>query len=184
MADIQYRVMIDDWAGHDLNTSFVHAAPEWLFQVFGEVYNLPRFLDILRDTHHDHILKGTPWRCQGCPKEATEVISKPLCLWPQRTIVNRLVPICQSGGPCEKVGKDHLEAMMQQMDRDMKRTTGQCLYSVISGRHLQLCRNCHEETHLKACGRCKKISYCSKECQQQHWKKHKHDCTPSSSCAV
>merc|ERR1712196_746264 len=28
------------------------------------------------------------------------------------------------------------------------------------------------------CGRCLKISYCSKKCQKEHWKVHKKDCKP------
>ncbi|KAH6896247.1 hypothetical protein BKA70DRAFT_395797 [Coprinopsis sp. MPI-PUGE-AT-0042] len=28
----------------------------------------------------------------------------------------------------------------------------------------------------KACSKCRLVSYCSKECQQAHWKLHKSDC--------
>ncbi|KAH7314010.1 hypothetical protein B0J17DRAFT_773410 [Rhizoctonia solani] len=31
--------------------------------------------------------------------------------------------------------------------------------------------------NLSACGRCKQARYCSVECQRQHWKAHKKDCT-------
>ncbi len=34
--------------------------------------------------------------------------------------------------------------------------------------------------NFKKCGRCRKISYCSKECQTAHWKTHKPNCAPSS----
>jgi len=33
---------------------------------------------------------------------------------------------------------------------------------------------------LRACGKCKEISYCSKKCQKAHWSKHKKECkTPA-----
>ncbi|KAK5452049.1 hypothetical protein LTS15_007772 [Exophiala xenobiotica] len=31
-------------------------------------------------------------------------------------------------------------------------------------------------TGLKRCGRCQKVSYCSKECQTSHWPQHKAGC--------
>ena len=33
-----------------------------------------------------------------------------------------------------------------------------------------------ESSRLLNCGRCKKIKYCSKECQKNHWKQHKPSC--------
>ncbi|XP_060567345.1 uncharacterized protein LOC132726094 [Ruditapes philippinarum] len=42
---------------------------------------------------------------------------------------------------------------------------------------LETCCFCHVNSkHLKYCGKCKKASYCSKECQEQHWKRHKGVC--------
>lgn len=36
---------------------------------------------------------------------------------------------------------------------------------------------CQQRRHLKNCARCKKISYCSRDCQMQHWKStHKQHC--------
>ena len=29
---------------------------------------------------------------------------------------------------------------------------------------------------MKACGRCRLVAYCSRECQVAHWKKHKGSC--------
>ena len=34
----------------------------------------------------------------------------------------------------------------------------------------------HQVGLLKACGRCRKVSYCSKTCQKKDWKLHKLDC--------
>ena len=42
------------------------------------------------------------------------------------------------------------------------------------------CHNCHQESKdgkaLKRCIRCEEAYYCSKECQQEHWKTHKKSC--------
>lgn len=39
------------------------------------------------------------------------------------------------------------------------------------------CNTCLKtETKLLSCSRCKRTSYCSKECQKQDWKEHKKDC--------
>lgn len=72
MPDVQYRVMIDDWAGHELQTSFTHAAPEWVFEK--DSNTLPRYLEILRDTYHLGDVKVAPRKrqssfhspCVGC----------------------------------------------------------------------------------------------------------------------
>lgn len=38
------------------------------------------------------------------------------------------------------------------------------------------CGNCDKESATKVCGRCKKMKYCSKECQRLHWPVHKQSC--------
>lgn len=37
------------------------------------------------------------------------------------------------------------------------------------------------ETKLQACSRCHSVSYCSADCQKQHWKEHKLSCNQTSS---
>ena len=73
MRNMQYRVMVTDRA-HDLETTFTHSAPEWLFD---SVENVPAYLKILSDEYHDSILRETPWRCLACDKKATELVSRP-----------------------------------------------------------------------------------------------------------
>ena len=42
------------------------------------------------------------------------------------------------------------------------------------------CASCHSKTeNLKRCSGCKRVFYCSKTCQKNHWKEHKPDCQSS-----
>ena len=42
------------------------------------------------------------------------------------------------------------------------------------------CAFCHSKTdNLKRCTGCKRVFYCSKTCQKQHWKEHKPECQSS-----
>jgi len=44
-----------------------------------------------------------------------------------------------------------------------------------------MCENCGKQGgSMKRCARCKKMKYCSKNCQRAHWKTHKQDCVPPS----
>ncbi len=42
-------------------------------------------------------------------------------------------------------------------------------------------KSCANGSKLLICSRCRKVHYCSKEHQKEHWKKHKHVCAPSGS---
>ena len=42
------------------------------------------------------------------------------------------------------------------------------------------CAFCHSKTeNLKRCSGCKRVFYCSKTCQKNHWKEHKPECQNS-----
>eukprot|EP00245_Coleochaete_scutata_P014569 TRINITY_DN6255_c0_g1_i1.p1 TRINITY_DN6255_c0_g1~~TRINITY_DN6255_c0_g1_i1.p1 ORF type:complete len:285 (-),score=54.45 TRINITY_DN6255_c0_g1_i1:711-1565(-) len=44
----------------------------------------------------------------------------------------------------------------------------------------QDCVLCHSELHLMKCGRCRKVYYCSRDCQTRDWKNHKAICKEPS----
>ena len=39
-----------------------------------------------------------------------------------------------------------------------------------------LCASCGTQHNLKRCAWCHVVSYCSRECQYQHWEVHRHAC--------
>ena len=43
------------------------------------------------------------------------------------------------------------------------------------------CNVCDSETNLKRCARCKKVAYCSRNCQKKDWKTHREKCSIVSS---
>jgi hypothetical protein len=54
-------------------------------------------------------------------------------------------------------------------------------------RNRKACKTCgklnaelsKEEKKLKTCSKCKRVAYCSKECQKKDWEDHKKDCRPA-----
>ena len=40
----------------------------------------------------------------------------------------------------------------------------------------KVCRVCESKDGVRACGRCQKVYYCSKDCQVSDWKRHKRTC--------
>lgn len=48
--------------------------------------------------------------------------------------------------------------------------------SLASAIKLNLCSNCVKPECTKKCGGCRKVFYCSTQCQKQHWRTHKINC--------
>ncbi|SMN01944.1 hypothetical protein SPONN_222 [uncultured Candidatus Thioglobus sp.] len=57
---------------------------------------------------------------------------------------------------------------------DCQRSAKQAALSPLKGMHCACCDR--SSINLKACTRCHKVKYCSKECQGKHWKVHKDIC--------
>jgi hypothetical protein len=55
---------------------------------------------------------------------------------------------------------------------------------VVDGTYYKECGNCGaSDTPLRACGQCRAVHYCSRDCQAQHWRAtpgHRRFCTPWS----
>uniref|UniRef100_A0A383WQF5 MYND-type domain-containing protein n=1 Tax=Tetradesmus obliquus TaxID=3088 RepID=A0A383WQF5_TETOB len=45
------------------------------------------------------------------------------------------------------------------------------------------CKVCGARGDVMSCSRCKEVSYCSKDCQRQDWKRHKAECTAAAAAA-
>ena len=56
-------------------------------------------------------------------------------------------------------------------------------YFKCTGENMSLCSNCDEETSKYDCS-CFLVRYCSKECQDNHWLKHKSKCFLSKKHSV
>nr|CAB3221708.1 ankyrin repeat and MYND domain-containing protein 2 [Phallusia mammillata] len=57
-----------------------------------------------------------------------------------------------------------------------------CLFSMFSGMHAasqrhNICETCATNASPLKCSRCKKVCYCSKQCQKLHWFIHKKHCS-------
>ena len=46
----------------------------------------------------------------------------------------------------------------------------------VPGRLTGSCSNCFKFGEFAKCSRCRKVCYCSRECQKAHWKEHKKEC--------
>ena len=53
-------------------------------------------------------------------------------------------------------------------------------------RDLKACKKCEtmqaelpDDKKLRACGKCHRVAYCSKDCQKDDWRNHKKNCGPA-----
>lgn len=68
--------------------------------------------------------------------------------------------------------KTSLQMLIQtkQITKQTKQLTLQ------SSQNQKVCAVCKKKENLKSCSRCKKVHYCSVECQKKDWNTHKQDC--------
>ncbi|CAJ1954642.1 unnamed protein product [Cylindrotheca closterium] len=112
-------------------------------------------------------------RCMAVPQEQASVDARD-------EIVDRIVTAIVS---CPSLlRKKFKEACLQGIVQSLRSLDAAGTKTSVIEYNLHRCAYCRQgsETPLMMCGRCKSYSYCSKECQRAHWKKHKEGCIPIS----
>jgi hypothetical protein len=87
-------------------------------------------------------------------------------------ILLNIYDICQKRGDPLGVAPTSADvpALSTQLDRAVLLHRGEVVYS---------CQCCKRETdEWSVCGRCKRVKYCSKQCQRADWRQHKSQCLP------
>ena len=72
----------------------------------------------------------------------------------------------------------HMQNVKRQAERMKKENKG----SVVKSRSIS-CAACglvDSGDNMRRCSQCKSVSYCGKECQRQHWRKHKPFCVTTA----
>lgn len=117
------------------------------------------FITSLIDRHHAEILNSRVWHCITCGNRATELLHSAVPLLSagegaapdfQPTVLDNAVPICRSGGQCDR----EAEKVVQAFEREM--LTVSPLHTVV---HTKTCDRCGKKTGVKVCGGCKLIAY-------------------------
>eukprot|EP01043_Picozoa_sp_COSAG02_P014330 COSAG02_NODE_589_length_19902_cov_119.928939_9_plen_289_part_00 len=67
-----------------------------------------------------------------------------------------------------------------RFEQDLARENAMLADVAMGKREGTPCAKCGCGGAKKLCGRCRQVSYCSQQCQKQHWKRHKKQCTPVS----
>lgn len=91
---------------------------------------------------------------------------------------NASCPMCRTQLKEEEKKEDLGEVMnmarvilLQRLLRDQRRTC--------SG-----CRGNFARSSVQHCGRCKRVHYCSRQCQRRDWPNHSRRCVPAKDCAL
>ena len=75
----------------------------------------------------------------------------------------------------EEMEAEHEEIRFEELEAEIR------LEEILFKKY-KICEKCgknkfsHPEIKFKKCSGCISVNYCSKECQKEHWKRHKEDC--------
>lgn len=91
-------------------------------------------------------------------------------------IVIRIYNIAKDQATCQKFGPGQKLKIINPysgVKGTVIRVDDPSTVMVVGGKQ-NMCRYCGEENALKLCGGCKRVKYCSKECQAEDWKTLDH----------
>ena len=180
MADVRYIVRARDNAGHHYVNAFAHPPPAASEQVDQYCYNGKK-------SHYSQVVRAEPFCCVFCGRAATQIYHVNIVSFeqPEPVLFDTPSPYCGSDICHDLAGKKsqmHVQSLghgtlfgrfagpdgrPQRMYRDLKH---------LSPAQLKACVVCGDSFELHRCAKCKIVTYCSKFCQQRHWKHHKAAC--------
>ncbi len=123
------------------------------------------FLQGIPNQYAPQVMTAAKYKCRGCGKKATHLVAQPALysVGPEPFVMDYSKAVCRDPR-CDVIVRQQTQAVNAQKG--------------ISELERFLCAKCGKEAKLAKCARCRVVSYCSKECQQQHWPQHKPACTP------
>ena len=165
---VELILMAKDKAGHAFNKTYRTQVPDQKFRTAdGRKEIMLTLQRIARQAYKRDVLTTVPFKCVSCGRKATHNYER--YYWLQLTadsdvrVVNHVKPVCEPG-ICEAVAEQVL------IDDNFP---GQDM-----NHGIHHCEQCSKVDHAKKCSRCRKVYYCSKQCQQLHWPQHKPNCKP------
>ena len=165
-----YALKTTDAAGRDIEWAFPHEAPASLMVPSAPHQEVAKFLSDMCNRYTAKLRREAKFKC-CCGRPATNFVGQPQWFGKddpgQSVIFDQPIPICQRG-VCETLAHQK----HRQRVRDCENETGES----IKDRDILLCAVCGQLSSGSKCGRCRVVSYCSKDCQRAHWPQHKQFC--------
>lgn len=162
---VELLMEIRDNAGHAFGHTYKRKTPDRLFRSSEGRQEIMGSLELFaRKVYKEDILQKVPFLCVSCGCKASHKHER--FYWLQMTadsdvrVVNHVKPVCKPG-PCEKVAEQLL------VDEN---------FPGADEPHIHHCETCDKVDVAKLCSRCKRVFYCSRECQKLDWPNHKSKC--------